>query len=202
MIKNIILDIGDVLVKSNWHDFFIGKGFDESNVKRLANATFHSPVWKELDRGEWDFSRIVDGFVENDPEMEETLRHVFDDMSGFIAAYSYAADWICRLKERGVNVFCLSNISDKICRDCSQELDFLRFTDGRVLSYEEKMIKPDPAVYRLILERYGLSAEECIFIDDIENNVNAAKALGINGIVFQNQPQADWEIEALRRSFE
>lgn len=63
MIKNIILDIGDVLVKSNYHEFFIGKGCDKKTAQRLEKATFFTPAWKELDRGVWVFERIVDEFV-------------------------------------------------------------------------------------------------------------------------------------------
>ncbi|MBP1560882.1 MAG: HAD family phosphatase [Oscillospiraceae bacterium] len=200
MIKNIILDIGDVLVKSNYHEFFTGKGYDEETAVQLEKATFFTPVWKELDRGVWSFDEIIDGFVKNDPEMEEQLRTVFNDMNGFIKVYSYAADWVCSMKESGLKVFCLSNISDKICRDCAKDMDFLKHTDGYVLSYEERLIKPDPEIFRLILDRYGLCAEECIFIDDIRQNVIAAKELGIHGIVFRDKTQAENEIEMIRRS--
>ena len=198
MIKNIILDIGDVLVKTNYNDFLKNKGYDEQTVARIARATYLSPVWKELDRGEWSFGEIVDGFVKNNPEIEKTLRHVFDDMKDFILAYPYAAHWVCGLREKGLKVYCLSNISDKICRDCAKELEFLKYTDGRILSYEEKLIKPDPAIYQLLLKRYDLKADECIFIDDLENNVKAARELGIHGIVFQDRQQAECEIEKIR----
>lgn len=200
MIKNIILDIGDILVKSNYHEFFRNKGYDEETTMRLEKATFFSSVWKELDRGVWEFSRIIDGFVENAPELEEQLRTVFNDMSGFVKAFPYAVEWVRSLKESGSKVFCLSNISGKICDDCADELEFLKYTDGKILSYEEKLIKPDPKIYRRLLEKYGLCAEECIFVDDIRQNVIAAEELGIHGIVFNNRTQAEKEIETIRRS--
>ena len=200
MIKNIILDIGDVLVKSNYHEFFISKGYDEKTVNRLEKATFFSSVWKELDRGVWDFSQIVDGFVKNDPEIEKQLRTVFNDMSGFVKAFPYAVDWVCKLKEGNLKVFCLSNISGKICDDCAKELKFLKYVDGMILSYQEQLIKPNPEIYKRLLDRYGLYADECIFIDDIEQNVIAASALGIHGIVFKDHRQAMSEIAEKRRA--
>lgn len=200
MIKNIILDIGDVLAKSNYHEFFTQKGYDEETVQRLEKATFFSPVWKELDRGVWDFSQILDGFVKNDLDLEEQLKTVFNDMGGFIKAFPYAVDWVCSLKESGLKVFCLSNISGKICDDCAVELEFLKYVDGKILSYEERLIKPDPEIFKRLLDRYGLCSDECIFIDDIEQNVIASKELGIHGIVFQNKMQAENEIEMIRRS--
>lgn len=200
MIKNIILDIGDVLVRSNYHEFFIQKGYDEETAVQLERATFFTPVWKELDRGVLSFDEILDGFVRNAPWLEAPLRSAFDDMNGFIRVYPYAEDWLRSLKESGLRVFCLSNISDKICRDCADDMDFLKHTDGYVLSYKERLIKPDPEIYKRLLDRYGLRAKECIFIDDIEGNVNAAKELGIHGIVFRGKAQAENEIEMIRRS--
>lgn len=198
MIKNIILDIGDVLVKSNYRSFFIGKGYDEPTAERLEKATFFTPIWKELDRGEWEFSQIIDGFVKNAPELEQPLRSVFNDMSSFIKAFPYALDWINIMKESGLKVFCLSNISGKICEDCAGELEFLKYVDGKVLSYEERLIKPDKAIFDRLLTKYGLTAAECIFIDDLEENINAARTLGIHGIVFKSKEQAQNGIDMIR----
>lgn len=189
-----------MLVRSNYRQFFADKGYNDEMIGRLEKATFFSLVWKELDRGVWNFSQVVDGFVENDPEIGEQLRSVFDDMGGFITAYPYAVSWIRELKESGLKVFCLSNISGKICDDCANELKFLEYADGKLMSYRERLIKPDPEIFKLLLNRYGLSAEECIFVDDMEENVTAARALGIHGIVFKEQRQAMNEIEKIRRS--
>lgn len=198
MIKNIIFDIGDVLVKSDWKNFFKNKGFDVQTAERLAKASFFSPVWKELDRGTLSFDEIVDGFVKNDPDVEKQLRAAFSDLRGFIREFPYSHDWIFWLKEKGLGVYCLSNISDRICTDCADELDFLPLVDGRILSYEENLIKPDKAIFDRLLTKYGLIAAECIFIDDLEENVNAARSLGIHGIVFKSKEQAQNEIDMIR----
>lgn len=199
MIKNIILDIGDVLVKSNYQAFFRQKGLDEETAKRVADATFFSSAWRELDRGVWPYDRVVAAFVENDPLDEEILRTLFQDASDFIVVYPYASTWIRALKAEGLKVYCLSNLSDKIVSDCRKELSFLDLVDGRILSWEEKLIKPDPAIYHLLLDRYQLRAEECVFLDDSTVNVAAAISVGLHGIVFQNQQQAAREIERIRR---
>ncbi|MBQ9262621.1 MAG: HAD family phosphatase [Clostridia bacterium] len=199
MIKNIILDIGDVLVKSNYQAFFQRKGLDRETANRVANATFFSPAWRELDRGVWPFERILDAFVENDPQDEEILRTVFQDAADFIVAYPYAESWIRSLQAEGLKVYCLSNLSDKIVSDCWKELAFLDLVDGRILSWEEKLIKPNPKIYRLLLDRYQLRAEESVFLDDSTANVEAAISVGLHGIVFQNQQQAAQEIERIKR---
>ncbi|MGN0425806.1 MAG: HAD family hydrolase [Acetatifactor sp.] len=200
MIKNIILDIGDVLVKSNYHDFFLSKGYDEATAKQLEKATFFTPAWKELDRGVWSFEEVVDAFVKNAPQLETQLRSVFENMNGFIKVFPYVDEWILNMKISDLKVYCLSNISEKLCQDCQNDIAFLEQLDGYVLSYQEQLVKPDPAIFRLILSRYNLIADECIFIDDIEDNVNAARKIGIHGIVFRDKKQAELEIEEIRRS--
>ena len=198
MIRNVILDIGDVLVHSDFERFFKNQGYDKAMVHRLSKATFLSPAWRELDRGVWSMDEIMDAFIRNDPEIEDALRSVFRNTEGFVRKYPYAESWIRSLKASGLMVYCLSNISGLIYDGCVSELVFLGLVDGYILSWREKLAKPDPQIYRLLLDRYSLRAEECIYIDDSETNVLAAAELGMAGIVFQGQRQADKEIQRIR----
>ena len=198
MIRNVILDIGDVLVHSDFERFFKNQGYDEAMVHRLSKATFLSPVWRELDRGVWNMDEIMEAFVRNDPGIENALRSAFRNTEGFVRKYPYAESWIRSLKASGLMVYCLSNISGLIYDGCVSELVFLGLVDGYILSWREKLAKPDPQIYRLLLARYSLKAEECIYVDDAEINVLAAAELGMTGIVFQGQRQAEHEIYRIR----
>ena len=140
------------------------------------------------------FSEVMDKFVSLDIEMEDEIRRVLADMHGIVTGRSYAVPWVCSLKEQGLQVYVLSNFSEKIWKECLDALEFYEFTDGGIISYKEHLIKPDQAVYQLLLERYGLCADECVFIDDLEENVKAARLCGINGIVFKNYEQAKKEL--------
>jgi putative hydrolase of the HAD superfamily len=82
-------------------------------------------------------------------------------------------------------------------RECAEELHFISLADGAVLSYQEKAIKPDSKIFRLFLERYGLNAGECVFIDDQKQNITAARNIGIPGIVFKSYRQAYRELKKL-----
>ena len=184
MIRNIIFDIGDVLVKTRELDFFREKGFDTPTAQRLAKATYLSPIWKELDRGVWSLEKIIDGFVEKCPELERQIRFSMKTLHGFIEQFPYAKNWISELQQKGIGVYCLSNLSDKIVKDCAEELDFLPMLNGYLLSYREKLVKPDPAIFERMLDCFHLQAKECMFIDDRQENVDAAIAVGFNGFVF------------------
>ena len=81
--------------------------------------------------------------------------------------------------------------------ECIDALDFIPYTDGGILSFQDRVIKPDEKIYRLLLSRYQLKAQECVFLDDTPANVEAAVRLGFAGIVFRTREQAQEELRAL-----
>ena len=198
MIKNVIFDIGNVLTDFRWAEFLADKGFTKEEVERIAKASVLTPVWAELDRGAWSFEEVMAGFVKNDPAIEEKLHQAFDDMTDIVTIRDYSVDWIRELKKQGFRVYYLSNFSEKIERECEKALVFRKETDGGILSWKDKLIKPDPTFYQLLLERYHLIADESVFIDDLEANVEAARKLGIHGIVFQSKEQVQEELNNMR----
>ena len=194
MIKTIIFDIGGVLAGFDWRTFYEGQGFGREMIERLADATVRSEVWKEYDRGCLTDEEILQRFVANDPEIETEIRKALDDFHGLVTKYDYAIPWVKELKAEGFQILVLSNFSQKALRECWHGLDFLPYVDGGILSYRDGVIKPDPAIYRLLLGRYGLKAEECVFLDDIQSNLDTAAGLGIHTILFRNLKQAQEEL--------
>lgn len=201
MIRNIIFDIGNVLVDFRWKEFLQDKGFEGELLDRIAKATVLSDVWPQLDRGVWSEEEVLNGFVANDPGIARQIHLAFDDMTGMVTLREYAIPWIKQLKEKGYGVYYLSNFSDKVQRECADSLAFLPLMDGGILSWRDKLIKPDPAIYRLLLGRYGLKPEECVFLDDTPVNVEAGRKEGIAGVVFRTREEALRELEALGMKF-
>lgn len=197
MICNIIFDIGNVLTDFRWKAFLADKGFNEEMTDRIAKASVLTPLWNEVDRGVWDTEELMQAFIKMDPEIASELRMAYDNVKGIVTKRDYAIPWIQRLKSHGYKVYYLSNFSGKVYEDCLDALDFMPFTDGGILSYREKLIKPDAEIYRLLLSRYSLKAEESVFIDDTAGNVDAARAVGIHGIRFESREQVDAELKLL-----
>lgn len=194
MIKNVIFDIGNVLTDFRWKDFLRDKGFEGELLERIGKASVESPVWSELDRGVWPFEKVLAGFVANDPALEAEFHKAYDDMTDIVTIRDYAISWVKELKTQGFRVYYLSNFSEKIERECERALIFREEMDGGILSYRDKLIKPDPAIYQLLLKRFDLKAEECVFLDDTAVNVTAAKEQGMQGIVFHDSVQAKKEL--------
>ncbi len=194
MIKNIIFDIGNVLAAFAWKEYFKSFGYKEDILERLAKATTLSPCWNEYDRGVLSDEEILQSFIANDPEMEPYIRETLTRVHGLVTGFDYATDWVQELKNQGYKVYYLSNFAQTAREDCADALGFLEHMDGGVFSYEVKLIKPDAAIYKCLLERYDLKAEECIFFDDVEKNIFAACDVGIHGVVFKNREQAMEEL--------
>ena len=197
MVRNVIFDIGNVLADFRWKEFLRDKGFDDAMIDRIAKASVQSPVWNELDRGEWDEEKLMAEFVKLDPEIENELHLAYDNVTGMVTKRDYAVPWINELKSKGYSVYYLSNFSYKAYMECKDALDFIPCTDGGILSYRDKVIKPDERIYNLLLSRFGLRAEESVFIDDTMRNVEAARRLGFYTIHFQTREQTEAELKEL-----
>lgn len=199
MIDTIIFDIGNVLVDFRWKEFIKSFGYSDEVNERVARASVLDPDWNEYDRGNLTEEEILDLFVENDPEVEKEIRTIYADFSkGLLKQKDYAKPWIRELKEHGFKVYYLSNFSYKAEHECAGELDFIPLTDGGILSYKVKMIKPDPAIYKLLAQMYDLDPANCLFFDDTPVNVEAARNCGFNAEVFNSYSQACEKIESLK----
>lgn len=196
MINTIIFDIGNVLTGFQWKTFFESFGYNKETLAKIAAATTLNEDWNEYDRGILTDEEVLEEFVKNDPSIEEEIRTCIADIGNILLRYDYAIPWIQELKSKGCRVLVLSNFSHKAYVDCAHALDFLPYTDGGILSYREKCIKPEPEIYRRLIEQYHLVPSECVFIDDLQRNLDGAAAFGIHTILFKDQVQAK---EALKK---
>lgn len=197
MIRTIIFDIGNVLTNFRWKEFFYEKGYDDVLLERIEKATVGSSGWCEYDRGLLTDEEVMKGFVRNDPGIEKELRESLKDTKGMVTPRAYAIPWIQELKAKGYRVLYLSNFSHKVEQECSEALTFLPYTDGGILSYREGLIKPQPEIYELLINRFDLTPQECVFLDDTEVNLEAAREFGIHTILYRNQEQAIKELKNL-----
>ncbi len=200
MIKNVVLDIGNVLGHFCWEDIFhdklgvYGKDFDE-----MAAATTGSGMWNEFDRSLLSDEEIIDACCKRAPQHAEKIREFFTYVGEIVIDYDYSADWIKNLKSRGYKVYILSNYGRTSFNKCLENghLQFVNLADGRLVSYEVCKCKPEPEIYEEFLKKFGLIASECVFIDDRPENIAGGEKAGIRGVVFRNFEQAKEELEAV-----
>ena len=131
MLKNIILDVGKVLVAWEPEDAMKQLGFDDKTVKAVADATVNTPVWLETDRGVWSDEQILSAFYEKAPEYKKEIDLFWNHLELAITQFSYTKEWISNMKKEGLHVYILSNYGDwTYQRTKDNALDFLPLTDG------------------------------------------------------------------------
>lgn len=191
MIKNIIFDVGRVLVKWEPQKTMKELGMTETEIEAVSDALFNSGLWNETDRSVIPDEEIFRQFVERAPEQEKNIRLFWENLDKAIVQFDYVISWIKALKKAGYRIYILSNYG-KWTYDSTKDnaLSFLSEVDGAIFSYEIKIIKPDIRIYQALLEKYNLNPKECVFMDDLEANIDGAKEAGINGIVFKSKEDA------------
>lgn len=197
MIKNIIFDIGQVLAKFRWEDYIKDLQLPSDISERLAKATVLSPYWDEADRGAKTQEELIELFVSNDPEIEEQIRIFFRDTTNIVTEFDYSKEWVQSLKNAGYHIYILSNYGEVNFTHAKDRFTFLPYVDGAVISYQEKCIKPEPEIYEILLDRYHLKGEECVFLDDRQVNLEGAEKFHIATILFQNVDQAKQDLAKL-----
>lgn len=196
MISTVVFDIGMVLVYFRWRELFAELGFEGEKFEKIAQATVHNPWWNEFDKGGMTIEEIVDKYAESAPEYKEDIAKIYDHKDEFVVLYEYTIPWIKDLKERGYKVYILSNWSEPVYEaNKNTHLRFLKEVDGEIMSYRERMIKPDREIYELLCNRFNINPSEAVFLDDNAANVKGAKEFGLHAIHFKNYEQAKEELE-------
>jgi len=183
-VKNIVFDVGRVLVEWKPEVAMEKLGFSQDAIRALNHAFFTTGYWNETDRGVMSDEEILALFVQEAPEYEKEIYEFWENMNLAIWQFPYAKEWIWECKAAGYGCYVLSNYGKHAFECTKKELDFVPLMDGTIFSYEVKLIKPDVAIFHALCEKYDLIPEECVFIDDLTANVEAARKSGMQGIVF------------------
>ena len=185
MIRNIVLDMGNVLL--DYNPAFVLNAFCSSEEEKeiIDRELFNGPEWKLGDRGDIkdkDRFELVKGRV---PEKyHEALRNCADHWDICMTPLDGAKEFCEQVKNSGYGIYILSNASDLFYVYFPKFLP-LDFFNGVFVSSDYHMLKPDVNIYKAFLEKYSLKAYECLFVDDREDNVAGAGAAGLNTFRFK-----------------
>lgn len=199
MIKNIVFDIGNVLVDFRWRDLMTELKLSDAEQDKFEVSVFGSRWWQTLDHGTLEEAEAVAHLREDNQKYIEAFDLLWENRDKLVSPYPYSVEWIKELKSRGYNVYLLSNYPKDMFNLHARvgSFPFLPLVDGKVVSAFVKMIKPNADIYELLLNKYDLKAQECVFLDDRTDNIEGARKIGMHGIVFQNYEQAKKELDAL-----
>ena len=174
-IKNVVFDVGDVLVDFRYRNLMRDLGFDEECVEFLSKYA-------------------VEKFTNEFPQYKDQVIKFWDNIQDVVREYDYAPSLVKSIKDQGYGVYILSNYPIEISEMHWPLFKFLPISDGHIISGYEKITKPDEAIYRLLETRFGIKLEECIFVDDRQINVDAANSYGMTAILFKSLDQLKDEL--------
>lgn len=195
MINTIIFDLGAVLI--DWNPTYMYRTIfsDEAEMQQFLNNVCTSDWNEEQDAGR-SLQEGTELLVKQFPEQEENIRAFYGRWPEMLGdAIGGTVDIFRQLKEGGkYKIYALTNWSAETFPLAQQRFDFLNWFDGVVVSGAEKMRKPTPAFYQILLDRYQVNPTEALFIDDNYRNILAAEGMGINCIHFLSPEQLKKEL--------
>lgn len=197
MIKNIIFDIGNVLLNFKPKEYMKTLQFDAKTIDALDNIIFKSELWKEADRGTFSIRHLVELLVKENPNYAKEIQKLLSE--NWVKIHTKKQDSISflkTLKNQGFKIYLLSNCS-KEAHDFIMQYDFIQLIDGDIYSYELNICKPEKAIYEKLIKKFSINPRECIFIDDNQLNVEISNQLGIYGIVFTQLDEVKKQVKEL-----
>lgn len=178
-IKNVVFDFGGVLI--DWNQRYLyRKVFTSEEEMEWFLANVCTDEWNaRQDAGRPFFEGVAEAKAQYplySAQIEMFWSRWIEMIGGEIKENT---DWLRRLKVDGYGIYGLTNWSTETLPQAMERFDFFQLFDGIVVSGEEHLIKPDPRIYHILLDRYGLNPTECLFIDDNPKNVAAAMRIGM-----------------------
>lgn len=181
-IKNVVFDMGNVLMLFDGPYFSAQFTDNEVDAAALQRALFGSPAWNLLDSGTISYDTMLHvARAHLDERLWPNLDACFAGWAAYSAPIEETNALAAELKREGYGIYLLSNAGTRI-HDQLNHMPAWSLMDGAVVSGEERLMKPDPAIYQLLCERYGLLAEECLFVDDNADNCEGARMAGMRAV--------------------
>lgn len=195
MIKNIVFDLGRVLVDFNPQKYLEEFGLEEEIRKSLTQKIFQSKEWEKCDEGAYkNNSDLVDLLVNQYPQLENEIKLVLNkNWVKMLSLKEETQAYLEHLKKQGFKIYILSNLSEESYNHV-KNYEFFKIIDGGVYSYQLKICKPNPKIYEELFNQYKILPKETIFIDDNEKNIEMSEKFGMYGVIFEDLETAKEEV--------
>ena len=182
MIKNVIFDLGNVLLGFRPSEYLEKNKYPDNLKKTILADIFNSREWLMLDNGDINIDDAIEAISLRSSLKKLEIVRIFNLRREILVPVDSNLKMLPELKEHGFRLYFLSNFPADLWYEVKNKYSFFKEFDGGLISAEVKVSKPDIRIFRILLEKYSLNPEECFFIDDIEANVRSAETIGIKGL--------------------
>lgn len=179
-ISAVVFDIGNVLLNADTGRLYFESGVPAEVIPRIKAVLDENPEWPRYDRGELTLEEIEAIAIRKEPALRHEIAIALRKWPHIITPVEKNIGFFYRVKEAGVRTYLLSNWMKDTYGIIKDRFIFLSDVDGAVISGECHLTKPDPAIFRLLLDRYPeIIPEETLFIDDKADNCKAGADAGL-----------------------
>jgi putative hydrolase of the HAD superfamily len=195
MIKNIIFDLGNVLISFVPSEYLKKKNYPQNIRNTILNDIFHGKEWKMLDNGDITVAEAIERISSRSSLKREEIALVFTFRADIMFPLDDNVRLLHALKKHGFSLYYLSNFPLDVFEVIKNDYFFFRYFDGGIISSEVKLSKPDVRIFEFILDKYSIQAQESLYIDDIEENIRSAEQTGMIGLLTSGSPKIQDELE-------
>ncbi|MDP4224563.1 MAG: HAD family phosphatase [Bacteroidota bacterium] len=195
MIRNIIFDLGNVLISFIPSEYLRKKNYPEAIRKTILNDIFHSDEWKLLDNGDITVKEAIDSISKKSTLNREEIALVFNFRRDIMFPLDENVRLLPALRKQGFSLYYLSNFPLDVFEEVKSDYFFFRYFRGGVVSSEVKLSKPDIKIFNYILEHFSLNPGESLYIDDVSENVRSAESTGMKVMMTNGSVKIQPELE-------
>ena len=181
-ISTLIFDVGEVLLQYRWKDALLDYGLQEPDAERVVHRILDDTLWDELDLGVRTKEDIIRDYERKYPEDIKAIKWFIRHSEYLSVPRPEIWERVHELKQSGYGIYLLSNYAMEMFRKHTEYADFMNDIDGKVVSSQIHLMKPDHAIYEELIRRYHLERQHCLFFDDRAVNVVAAIECGIHAV--------------------
>ena len=194
MIRNVVFDLGNVLLSFKPAEYLEQKNYPEILRRTILSDVFESREWKLIDDGAITVPEAIDAISSKSSLSRGEIAHIFDLRTELMFPLDQNIKLLPELKKEGFKLYFLSNFPLDIFETTRNGYYFFKYFDGGIISAEVKLSKPHPDIYKVFLEKYSLIPGECLFIDDLEANFISAESIGMYGFHTLGSPDISAEV--------
>ncbi len=197
MIRHIVFDLGQVLINYQPEAYLRRLFPHHPHIEVLQRAIFASSEWLMLDRGVIDQWEAEARLINQHPYLKKEISATLAGWFAMLTPIEANVELLPQLKNKGYGLYVISNFHKAAFSHVVGKYGWFELFGGMVLSFQHQVLKPEPQIYRELLGGYQLREEECLFIDDVAANVEGARRMGMDAVLYQSPEELRHDLARL-----
>jgi putative hydrolase of the HAD superfamily len=197
MVKNIVFDVGNVLVQ--WNPItVVANHFPEADAAQLSQDLFKSPTWFDLNLGKMTVIDAIKVYQKTLGISKEKLSALMEDVKASLVPIENSFELLKNLHQSQYSLYALTDNVHELVTYLKKQYSFWNYFRGAVVSAEVGYLRPSSEIYLHLLTQYDLEPNETVFIDDHLPNVEGARLAGMHAIQFETAAQCATDLKVLQ----